>query len=213
MRIFAIAIAFLLLNGCASTNNTIHVTGERAWAKVPTIPEGMKQRVEASAIEFQAHAPVPRIALFDIAFPATAAEFQSTGGYAVLLLTALSQEKVELPPRRLYVALDGKQHALELISTVSAYSEASPLVASVLGSNRWDALYGFPVYLMQDGAQLTMDFSANRDGFVLGTFSTADRDVLGYEVPDGGASVTGQASDSIMEMVAREYPGFLSRAP
>ena len=211
MRIFAAVVIALLLSACASADSIIHATGPRSWAQTPTVPEGMKQRVEESAVEFQQHAPVPRIGLFDIAFPSSAAEFRDTDGYGVLLLTALSQDHTELPPSRLYVTLDGGEYDLNLISSVAAQSEPSQRVATVLGKNRWDALYSFPVHLMKDGAALSMDFAANRDGFLLGTFSTADRASLGYDV----SAPTGNSPSqiSIMTMVAREYPGFLSRAP
>jgi hypothetical protein len=214
MRTIAIAIVVLLLGACASAYNDIHVTGTRSWTRAPTVPEGMRQRVEESAVEFEQHAPVPRVGLFDIAFPSSEAEFRDTGGYGILLLTVLSQDHNELPPKRLYVTLGGNEYVLDLISSVSAHSEPSPSVARVLGENRWDALYSFPVYLMQDGAALSLDFAENRDGFTLGKFSTADRDALGYDVLAGQVP-TGSSMHSapLMRMVAREYPGFLTRAP
>jgi hypothetical protein len=215
MRIFTVAIISLLLGACASADNNIHVLGSRSWAQTPTVPEGMRQRVEESAIEFQQHAPVPRIGLFDIAFPSSATELRDTDGYGVLLITALSQDENELPPKRLFVTLDGREHALRLISSTRTPPTQSPNVERVLGANRWDALYLFPVYLMQDGAALSMDFAENRDGFVLGKFSTESRDALGYDMLAGETPISDNApSDAIMRMVAREYPGFLdTRAP
>jgi len=210
MRVFTVAIIALLLSACASADENIHVFGSRSWTQTPTVPEGMRQRVEESAIEFQQHAPVPRIGLFDIAFPSSATELRDTDGYGVLLMTALSQDERELPPKRLYVTLDGREHVLRLISSTRTAPTQSPNVERVLGANRWDALYLFPVYLMQDGAALSLDFAENRDGFVLGRFSTANRNTLGYDMLVGEAPAgDSPPSNAIMRMVAREYPGFL----
>ncbi|MGO4223658.1 hypothetical protein AB4Y64_17625 [Lysobacter sp. TAF61] len=214
MRALCTLVLAALLSAWSSIDHTVHVLGPGSWAQTPVVPEAMTRRVEDAAIEYEEHAPVPRVALFDVAFPASAEEFESTDGYGVLLLTALSQEKIELPPERIYVTLHGKEHVLKQISFTNATPKQSPRVERVLGANRWDALYLFPVHLMQDGAILTIDFAANRTGFAFGQFTAGDRDALGYEVvAPGGLRRPGAAQEAIMNMVAREYPGFLDRAP
>lgn len=214
MRICLVVLHAVLLAACASIGNDVHVVAQKDWAQTPTVPDSMRQRVQDAAVEFQQHAPVPRIALLDIAYPSSDAELKEMAGYAVLLLTALSQDQGELPPKRLYVTLDGREQILQLIAATKIAPVQSPGVAKVLGTNRWDGLYLFPVSVTQDGAVLSIDFAANRSGFVLARFATADRLNLGYEsFADGVLPVDAPPSDAIMRLVAREFPGFLGSEP
>lgn len=213
MRIIGLLLTTALLGACATSGNNVHLLGSRSWAEEPVPPEAMNERLLSAAAEYQTHAPVPRIALFDIAFPSSEEEFKSTGGYGVLLLTALSQDKNELPPKRLYVSWRGEEHVLDQIYSTSSQPPQSR-VTEVLGENRWDGLYLFPVHLMDDGAVLTLDFAVNRSGFVFGRFFAAERDGLGYDLVSTNVSPNDKAvRDSIMGLVAREYPGFVGRAP
>ena len=214
MRIIGLLLIAALLGACASTDDTVHLLGTSSWAQTPVPSKVMNQRLEDAADEYAPHAPVPRVALFDIAFPSSASEFKASGGAGVLLLTALSQDKNELPPKRLYVTWRGEEHTLEQIYSAVNLPTQSPRVAEVLGPNRWDGLYLFPVRLMDDGAVLTIDFAANRTGFGFGQFSAAERETLGYDLGATTASSNDtSARDAIMGLVAREYPGFVNRAP
>lgn len=213
MRITSLLLIAALLGACASRESTVHLLGNRSWAQAPVAPEAMNERIQNAAVEYQAHAPVPRIALFDIAFPSSESEFKSTGGYGVLLLTALSQDQSELPPKRLYVSWRGEEHVLDQIYSTTSRPPHSSKVAEVLGTNRWDGLYLFPVHLMDDGAVLTIDFATNRKGFVFGRFAAAERGILGYDlVPTNASPNDPAAQEAIMGLVAREYPGFVGRA-
>jgi hypothetical protein len=214
MRISLLVVIALLLAACASAGSDAHVVKQTTWAQTPTVPDAMRQRVEDAALEFQQHAPVPRLALFDIAYPSSDAELMDMAGYGVLLLTTLSQSHDELPPKRLYVVIDGVEHPLTLITATKTATIQSPTVAKVLGANRWDGLYLFPVYLMRDNAALSIDFAANRSGFILGHFSNADQKTLNYtEFIDSAPTVDAPSSDAIMSLVTREFPGFIGRAP
>ena len=214
MRTCLLALIALLLVACASVESDVHAVGQRTWAQSPTVPEAMRERVEDAAFEYQQHAPVPRVALFDIAYPSSDAELVEMAGYGVLLLTALSQDPRELPPKRLYVAIDGIERPLSLIAATKTPPVQSPEVAKVLGTNRWDGLYLFPVYLTQDGAVLSIDFAANRTGFVLGHFSNADQKTLNYQAfLDSAPPVDRPPSNAVVQLVAREFPGFLGRDP
>ena len=213
MRISLLAaIAALLLAACASTGSDLHVVKRSTWAETPTVPDAMTQRVEDAAVEFQQQAPVPRLALYDIAYPASDAELTDMAGYGVLLLTTLSQDPNELPPTRLYVVTGGIERRLELIIATKPTASQSPTVAKVLGSYRWDGLYLFPVYLTRDGAALSVDFSANRTGFILGHFTNADQKNFNYAgFVDKTPSVAEPSPLALKSLIAREFPGFLAR--
>jgi hypothetical protein len=214
MRISLLVVIALLLAACASAGSNVHVVSLTTWAQTPTVPDAMKQRVEDTALDYQQNAPVPRVALFDIAYPSSDAELVDMAGYGVLLLTTLSQNHDELPPKRLYVVIDGIERPLAPITATKTTATQSPAVAKVLGSNRWDGLYLFPVYLTRDDAALSIDFAANRSGFILGNFSDADQKTLNYSAfVDSAPTVDAPSSDAVMRLVGREFPGFIGRAP
>ena len=214
MRLSALLLATTLLIACASGENTVHLVGPGSWAESPVALDAMNQRVEEAAAEYREHAPVPRIALFDIAYPATQTELEATGGYGILLITALSQDLSELPPKRVVVSSHGNEHVLEQLHSTAVIESHSSSVAKVLGEHRWDGLYLYPLILVEDGAVLKMDFAANRNGFVLSHLSTAEIQNLAY-----AANLNNVSSDPIaarraaLELVAREYPGFVGPAP
>jgi hypothetical protein len=213
LRIGFLVITALFLAPRAFADDAIrHLVDKSAWAAQPTVPDSMAQRVDDAAITYQKYAPVPRLALFDVAYPASDAELAEMAGYGVLLVTALSQDASELPPKRLYGVINGTGKTLSLISATTSATTQSPTVSKVLGSHRWDALYLFPVYLTRDGAKIAMDFAAHRKGFVLGTFSSADQKNLNYKsfVADP-PRVASPPADVVMNLIAREFPGFLKQ--
>jgi hypothetical protein len=212
IRIGLIVLAALLLAPNSSgAVGEYHLVQRSTWAGEPTVPESMALRVEAAANQYQQYGSVPRVALFDIAYPLSDAELKSMGGYGVLLLTVLSHDATELPPKRLYGVISGVEIPLPLITATTSPTRQTARVSKVLGAHRWDALYLFPIYLLQDSAQIKVDFAANRAGFVLGAFSSAEQSNLGYSnfifKPPQDVS---PPSPVVTGLVAREFPGFLN---
>jgi hypothetical protein len=195
----------------AADDPPVHVTRGGAWAKQPTLPESMAKRVETAAAEYEQNAPVPRMAFFDIAYPSSDAELKAMGGYGVILVTILTQDAHELPPARVYGSVDGSDTAFQLVTSSIASTSQSALVTKVLGKNRWDGLFLFPVQLARDGAQLAIDFATHRKGFVLGRFSSADQQRLPYSrLALDLTAIEAPPSEVVMELVSREFPGFVS---
>ena len=56
----------------------------------------MNRRIEDMTIEYAASAPIPRIVLYDIGFPNGEKEYAALDGNAVILFTAISQNREEL---------------------------------------------------------------------------------------------------------------------
>jgi hypothetical protein len=190
----------------------VHQFDDAAWVQQPTPPESIDQRLEQAATQYAPHAPVPRIALFDIAFPASAEEYRATGGVAVVWVTALSQDTQELPPKRVYAVTHGMREALAPIHAMSLSHPRNEEVARVLGTSRWDGLYLFPLRLLEAGTTLTMDFATHRDGFELGRLSAEDGERLGYPLaPIPGKPGKPATRQHILDLIAREYPGLMTR--
>jgi hypothetical protein len=133
------------------------------------------------------------------------------GGYAVVLITMLSQSPSELPPARIFVRLGTEERDLKFI-TGSSSSREGTSVATVFGEHRWDGLYLLPMQFVREGAFVGADFAANRSGFVVQRFTDGDLGNLSYirKVPPPPATDTAP-KEIVMRFVAREYPGFVSR--
>jgi hypothetical protein len=178
------------------------------WRNQPATPERMSQRIEEGAIQLQNNAPVPRVVLYDIGYPHDDREYDSLDGHAVILLTALTQERGELPLPRVYVLVDGKEIELKLLKLVlSEQAAAGSIPAKTFGAFRADALYLLPIYLRLKAADLMADFARNRKGFKVATFGTpvsAGVGRLKIKEPTGA----GLSNKALEEFIKREYPSF-----
>jgi hypothetical protein len=181
---------------------------QQPWRNTPATPERMRQRIEEAAVRYSAYAPVPRLILYDIGYPRDMLEYANLDGHAVVLLTALSQERVELPLRRVYVSVDGKEVELRLLKLVLSEQAANgDVTARTLGRFRADALYMLPLYLRTRAGDLLADFDRNRTGLKVAVFGTPLPDEvskLGIKPPTG----VGPFADTLEEFIRRESPSF-----
>jgi hypothetical protein len=181
---------------------------EPRWNKNPATPERMRQRIEEAAVKYQQHAPIPRLILYDIGYPQDAREYASLDGHAVILLTSLSQERGELPLRRVYVSAGGKEVELKLLKLVlSEQSGAGDVSARTFGRFRADALYLLPLHLRAQAGELLADFALNRAGMKVAAFGTPLPDqisALGIKPP----TAAGPSADALAQFIRREYPSF-----
>lgn len=115
--LFAISMftALQALACTAPSNNTQkQVSGPEVTSKIQLSQSEINRKIEQTAIDYQEYAPVPRGAINDISIPPES-EYQQMNGYALLLVVAFSQDKGELPFKRVYVRGDGKTSDLKLI--------------------------------------------------------------------------------------------------
>jgi hypothetical protein len=181
---------------------------ETTWRAQPATPERMRQRIEESAVEYKSYAPIPRVVFYDIGFPHNAQEYAALDGYAVMLITALSQTREELPLKRVYVSLDGREINLKLLKSVlSEQKGADNQSVKTFGAYRADMLYLLPVYLRLKTAEAFVDFAQNRLAFRVAVFGT--------EVSEGVRSLpikeptgAGPAAGALEGFIKREFPGF-----
>lgn len=181
------------------------------WRSEPVTPERISQRIEELAIKYQADAPIPRMALYDIGYPLNDQESTSPDGNAVILVTALVQEEEELPLKRVYVLADGKEIDLKSIRQVlSKQSVANSISAKTFGAFRVDMLCLLPLYLRMKSADLILDFAKNKSGFKVVTFGTPvspEVRKLSVKIPTG----VGPSAQVLDEFVKREYPSFFKQ--
>ncbi|HTU02259.1 MAG TPA: hypothetical protein VMG58_10605 [Candidatus Sulfotelmatobacter sp.] len=170
----------------------------------------MRQRIERLAVEYAGYAPIPRVALFDIAYPADAAEYAAVDGYGVLLVSLLTQVPEELPPERVYVYQQGSVVELPLLSAAFSTEPGRTVVGAVLGPHRWEGLYLLPVYLVQAGAELLVDFPINRQGFVLSRFTERNRVAIRH-LPTTQPTAARPPAEALLHLISRAYPGFLAK--
>ena len=166
----------------------------------------MDQRIEEAAIKYQTKAPFPRIALYHIMYPDNNEELAALDGNAVVLITALSQVREELPFKRVYVSLflDGQEIDLKPIKSVLSEQSANALSAKTFGAFRADALYLLPIHLCMEPTALMIDFAKNKTGMKLALLGIPPEKSkkLNIKVPTGKGP-----SDTILEeFIKRQYP-------
>ena len=202
-------LCLCLVVGASAHAQQLHLIGPGTVAKQPVSPQVIEGRIAGAAIQYQAYSPVPRIALFDIAFPANAEEYGSLAGYGVVVVSVVTQAADELPPSRVYVRVGNKDVELKLLSSVRSGVAASDISSKVFGVHHWDGLYLFPVYLRLQGQALMMDFAKNRSGFVLGKFDVPTPEFMA-RLPVAPPLSDMPPEAALIALVVREYPGFLA---
>ena len=184
-----------------------HIEAPTVWRNQPVTPAFMNQRIDKAAIDYAVYAPVPRIVLYDIGFPDDQQEYKALDGNAVILLTAISQEREELPLQRVYVSDGAQQVELKLLKLVLAELPGTDNASKTFGRFRADALYLFPMSLRVKDADLIVDFQKNRAGFKITSLNTALPDDISRMMvvkPTGAGP-----SQSVLEtFIKREYPTF-----
>ena len=178
------------------------------WKNEAATPARMNQRIEEAAVKLAVHAPVPRMVLYDIGYPNGAQEYSALDGNAVILFTALAQDRDELPLQKVYAVSEGKEIELKLLKVVLAELPATDTAsAKTFGKFRADALYLLPMSLRVKNCDLLVDFQKNRQAFKVATFGTPLADELNklLQIKSSGA---GPSKTALETFIKREYPTF-----
>jgi hypothetical protein len=205
------AMALLLgAVGSAASAQVVHLVEPGGMSAKSVSPAQMDGRIRSAAEQYRQYAPVPRIALYDWAYPKDSAEYEAMNGYAVLLITALTQDSSELPLRRVYVRTSRDELDLNSVTWLRSDERAmDPLSAHVFGRHRVDALYLLPVALAVGGGQLLTDFQVNRDGFALARLAGQLPPALAEHVRVRLPTADRPSTAAIARLLSREYPGFV----
>lgn len=193
------------------TYQTKHTVDASSWRNDPATPERISQNIENAANKYKANAPIPRVALYDIGYPRDEKEYGALDGNAVIMITALTQKKEELPFKRVYVVTEGKEIELKQIKLVlSEQTEKTDISSQVFGPFRADALYILPIKLRMSPGNLMADFAKNTTGFRLAVFGTPlSNDVA--NVVKNAANTTPLTDTALDAFVKREFPSFFHK--
>jgi hypothetical protein len=181
-----------------------HIENFFGWRREAVPNAALDARLAAAAAQYRRYAPIPRIALYDIAYPKDSAEAAALGENGVLVVTAVVQDTIEIPLRRVYVATLTGISELTLIAAVASYTSDS-LVRATFGQFRLDAVYLLPLSLRSTAGDLLTDFATHRDGFRFTHFDGQRPPAL--QELGTPVSRTGPPSPPVLwAFMRREYP-------
>jgi hypothetical protein len=178
------------------------------WKKQPVTPAHVNERIEKAAVEYASRAPIPRIVLYDIGYPKDEKEYTALDGQAVILFTAVSQIREELPLQKAYAVVEGEEVELKLLKVVLAeLPTTDSATAKTFGRFRADALYLLPMSLRARNPDILVNFQKNRTAFKVAALATPLPDDLNrmMSVKPSGA---GPSQDALEAFIKREYPSF-----
>jgi hypothetical protein len=207
-RFVSLLVGLVLVSTGARAQGAIHLVAPGSDSHSPAAPELVARRIATAARRYQPYAPVPRVAFFDIAYPADTSEYRRMAGYALLLVTAISQSPDELPITPYLRTSGGVDQLRPVTSVVGSTQPEDSIVRAVFGRHRIDALYLIPLHPGARGADLFVDFAKNRQGFKLGTVAAS----LPASLRLAPVPATGAAPDqsTMLNLIRREYPGFVA---
>jgi hypothetical protein len=182
----------------------------RPVSQDPVTQADMAERLEKSAIQTAKSAPkgAARGSSIDFCWASTPEEYQALAKHVLVLVSVVTQDAAELPLRRVYVTVDGKETELTRLSSQLSGVRKGSKTFSVLGPHREDGFYLAPAGLMMAEGYLQADFAVRRNGFNLyklpGTppdFIKADSNTMA--VPDAKPD-----TPALRALLTREYRGF-----
>ena len=159
--------SIILITNCAKDNAIlVHVVANMGSSDTPMSQEKMTGRLINDATEYEQFAPIPRMALYDMAFGAHVVEHAQLGQKGVLQVTSANQDKDELPIKKIYVQIGDRSYELEHIKTIQI-NNSSTLVKKVFGISRNDSFFLIPYELANRNGKIMIDWQINREKFVL----------------------------------------------
>lgn len=145
------------------------IDGNNVWSYEEVDSVVINKRLEESAIEMGKKGAVSRFALYDIALPADTEEYIALNKNAVLMITAVTHNKEELPIKNAYVRTLDSVVILERILSKVTDIVVDNQISLVFGKYREDCFYLLPYYLLGENEELVVDWKNNRDSFMLGS--------------------------------------------
>src|SRR5213596_2825726 len=185
-----------------------HVEVKQGWSRNPATDAEMTDRLRGAASQYRRYAPIPRIALYNIGYPSSPAEYEALNGYGAIVVTVVAQDSAELPLARLYFrSASGAETELPVVVySCGRLAPADSVVATTFGNNRCDALHFFPVQLATTQGDLLADFAVRRSRFRIERFSgQVPAALIGFSIRQPSGAPAGAAW---MGFLTREFPAF-----
>ncbi|HKY19077.1 MAG TPA: hypothetical protein VJL82_09095 [Rhizomicrobium sp.] len=190
----------------ASEEEARHLVAEPTSEKGVVSLSSFDRSVQISAFRMRQKFPQARIERhvpFDIVYPRGVREFRQLNGHGILLISAMTWNREELPLARVYLLRpNGARTVLRQLGHMRRAVAKDSVAARVFGSNREDAFYLLPLSALQ-GAKLVCDFGRDRNGFIIA--NTALQAPVTTAIKKPGALPSRKVVEGV---ITREYPGF-----
>jgi len=167
----------------------------------------MTARLEKLAKQFMPNGGA-RAANVDLCWPSSAEEYRALAKYMVVLVSVVTRTKAELPLRRVFIDVDGKQTELFKLGGDAVGVRKGTLTHAMLGPYREDGFYLAPAALMMGNGLLKADFAVNRDGFRLYQLPGTPPDFVKSDSDPMPPADTSPDVAAVKALFLREYKGF-----
>jgi len=164
---------------------------------------------EASAVA-AADDRVIRLVHFDLCWPASDEEYRALGKHAVLMLTASSVFPTDLPLASVYLQSDGATVPLQRIAMFDPH-QSKPAAQSKKTRTTQVSFYLLPIHFVKEDSRLLVDFSGERKGFGVTTFSKKkglDPRLPEFFHADKDDSPGKADMKAVQALLVREYPDY-----
>jgi hypothetical protein len=201
---------FFLLALLLSQTAAAQTLTTRPVSQNPVSPADMAERLERSAINTAKIAPkgAARGSSVDFCWASSPEEYRALAKHVVVLVSVVSQDLAELPLRRVYVNIDGRETELiKLSSRLSSVRKGSKTY-SVLGPYREDGFYLAPAGSTMTDGYLQADFAVRRNGFNLYKLPATPPDFIRADSNPMPAPDAKPETPALKAMLQREYKGF-----
>jgi hypothetical protein len=183
---------------------------QRPVSQNPVSPADMTERLEKSAINTAKVAPkgAARGSSVDFCWASSPDEYRALARYVVVLVSVVTQDAAELPLRRVYVNIDGRETELVRLSSQLSGVRKGTKTYSILGPYREDGFYLAPAGIMMVDGYLQADFAVRRNGFNLYKLPGTPPDFIKSDSNPMPASGAKPETPALKAMLRREYRGF-----
>lgn len=206
MRVFLIWMLAAFVSSMAHAQTLT----QRPVSQNPVTAAEMTERLEKSAVKTAKSAPkgAARGASVDFTWPADPDEYRKLAKHVLVLVSVVTQDAAELPLRRLYATVDGRQIELTRLSSQLSAVRTGSMTFSVLGPHREDGFYLAPAGAMMADGQLQADFAVRRIGFNLYKLPGTPPDFIKADSDPMPAKDAKPDAPALKAMLQREYKGF-----
>jgi hypothetical protein len=206
MKKFLICLLALFLSQAALAQTLTR----RPVSQDPVSRADMTERLEKSAINIAKSAPngAARGSSIDFSWAASPEEYRALAKHVLVLVSVVTQDKAELPLRRVFVTVDGKQTELTRLSSQLSDVKKGSVTYSITGPYREDGFYVAPAGLMMSDGYLQADFAARRNGFNLYKLPGTPPDFIRADSDPMPAPEAKPDMPALKTLLQREYKDF-----
>jgi len=204
-RLLVVLLALLLSQTAIAQTLT-----QRPVSQDPVSPSDITERLEKSAINTAMVAPkgAARGSSVDFCWASNAEEYRALAKHVVVLVSVVTQDAAELPLRRVYVNIDGRETELVRLSSRLSGVRKESRTYSILGPYREDGFYLAPAGVMMANGYLQADFAVRRNGFNLYKLPGTPPDFIKADSNPMLAPDAKPETLALKAMLQREYKGF-----